>query len=67
MAWGFAESNLREIVAYADESNANSRRVMTKLGMTHDPADDFDYPLSPKEHPDRRLVLYRAPAAAKAR
>ena len=35
------------------------RRVMEKLGMTRDPADDFDHPLLPEGHPLRRHVLYR--------
>ena len=30
-----------------------------KLGMTHDPRDDFDHPLLPEGHPLRRHVLYR--------
>jgi hypothetical protein len=32
---------------------------MEKLGMTHDPADDFDHPSLPPGHPMRRHVLYR--------
>jgi RimJ/RimL family protein N-acetyltransferase len=31
---------------------------MEKLGMTHDPADDFDHPNLP-DWPRRRHVLYR--------
>jgi RimJ/RimL family protein N-acetyltransferase len=34
--------------------------VMEKLGMAHDPADDFDHPHLPEGHPLRRHVLYRA-------
>jgi ribosomal-protein-alanine N-acetyltransferase len=33
--------------------------VMEKLGMTHDPADDFDHPGLAEGHPMRRHVLYR--------
>jgi hypothetical protein len=33
--------------------------VMEKLGMTHDPAEDFDHPRLPARHPLRRHVLYR--------
>jgi RimJ/RimL family protein N-acetyltransferase len=36
-----------------------SRRVMEKLGMTHDPSDDFDHPVLPPGHRLRRHVLYR--------
>jgi len=32
---------------------------MEKLGMTHNPADDFDHPRLPQDHPLRRHVLYR--------
>jgi RimJ/RimL family protein N-acetyltransferase len=39
--------------------NRASRRVMEKLGMTHDPAEDFDRPGFPPGHPFRRHVLYR--------
>jgi hypothetical protein len=32
---------------------------MEKLGMTHNPADDFDHPQLPVGHRLRRHVLYR--------
>jgi RimJ/RimL family protein N-acetyltransferase len=48
-----------EIVSFTTERNFRSRRVMEKLGMTHDPADDFDHPRIPEGHPFRRHVLYR--------
>jgi len=32
---------------------------MEKLGMTRDPADDFDHPVLPEGHRFRRHVLYR--------
>jgi ribosomal-protein-alanine N-acetyltransferase len=32
---------------------------MEKLGMTHDPADDFDHPSLAPGHHLRRHVLYR--------
>ena len=32
---------------------------MQKLGMTHDPADDFGHPNLPAGHPLRRHLLYR--------
>jgi hypothetical protein len=31
---------------------------MEKLGMRHDPGDDFDHPSLPESHPLRRHVLY---------
>jgi RimJ/RimL family protein N-acetyltransferase len=56
---GFARLGLREIVSFTTVRNEPSRRVMERLGMTHDPADDFDHPLLPAGHPLRRHVLYR--------
>ena len=60
LAHGFGPLGLAEIVAMAVPGNAASRRVMEKLGMRRDPADDFDYPRLPESHPFRRHVLYRA-------
>ena len=37
---------------------------MRRLGMTRDPADDFDHPLLPAGHPLLRHVLYRLNRAA---
>jgi RimJ/RimL family protein N-acetyltransferase len=59
----FDKLRLSEIVSFTVPSNARSRRVMEKLGMTHDPADDFDHPKLPDGHPLRRHVLYSARAA----
>ena len=57
--YGFVNLNLAEIVSFTSITNLRSRRVMEKLGMTHDPADDFDHPHLPEAHPLRRHVLYR--------
>jgi ribosomal-protein-alanine N-acetyltransferase len=35
---------------------------MEKLGMTRDPAEDFDHPVLPAGHALRRHVLYRLKA-----
>ena len=59
LLFGFEELALAEIVSFTVPANVRSRRVMEKLGMTHDPADDFDHPLLPAGHPLRRHVLYR--------
>lgn len=62
---GFARLALREIVAFTATVNQPSQRVMQKLGMTRDPADDFDHPLVPEGSPLRRHVVYRTrPAPA---
>jgi RimJ/RimL family protein N-acetyltransferase len=50
---------LEEVVSFTVPANRRSRRVMEKLGMTHDPCDDFDHPKFPDGHPLRRHVLYR--------
>lgn len=50
---------LEEIVSMTVPSNVRSRRVMERLGMTRDPADDFDHPFLPEGHPLQRHVLYR--------
>jgi RimJ/RimL family protein N-acetyltransferase len=50
---------LAEVGSFTSVGNAPSRRVMEKLGMTHDAADDFDHAGLPPGHPLRRHVLYR--------
>ena len=58
---GFGRLGLGEIVAFTVPANQASRRVMEKLGMTHDPTEDFDFehPRLPRGHPLRCHVLYR--------
>lgn len=60
LAHGFGPLGLLEIVAFAVSGNTASRRVMERIGMRHDPLDDFDYPGIPAGDPLRRHVLYRA-------
>lgn len=75
---GLATEAARQIVSYASEqlrlqalvsftvpANIRSRRVMEKLGMSHDAKDDFDHPGLPEGHPLRRHVLYRLALRAK--
>ena len=59
LAHAFGPLGLREVVAFTLPGNAASRRVMEKIGMRHDPADDFDEPDLPEGHAMRRNVLYR--------
>jgi RimJ/RimL family protein N-acetyltransferase len=61
---GFDRLGLAEIVSFTAESNMNSRRVMEKLRMTHDPGEDFDHPTVPESSPLRRHVLYRLSSEA---
>ena len=56
---GFDEVGLEEIVSFTVPTNLRSQAVMRRLGMTRDPADDFDYPTIAEGHPLRRSVLYR--------
>lgn len=60
LAYGFEELELEEIVAMTALPNLRSTRVMEKIGMTRDPADDFDMPRLSEGHRLRRHVLYRA-------
>ena len=62
LAFGFERLGLEEIVSFTVPGNVRSRRVMEKLGMATDPADDFDHPALPEGHPLRRHVLYRVHA-----
>jgi RimJ/RimL family protein N-acetyltransferase len=56
---GFERVGLDEIVSFTAPANQRSIRVMQRLGMTHDSADDFDHPRVPVGHHLRRHVLYR--------
>lgn len=55
----FESLALDALVSFTVPANIRSRRVMEKIGMTHDPADDFDHPQLPAGHPLRHHVLYR--------
>jgi RimJ/RimL family protein N-acetyltransferase len=61
VADGFDRLGLDEIVSFTSVDNERSRRVMRAIGMTHDPADDFDHPGMPPGHRLVRHVLYRLP------
>lgn len=59
LGWGFAERRLTDVVSFTTEANRPSRRVMEKLGMHRDPAEDFLHPALPPAHPLAPHVLYR--------
>ncbi len=59
IAYGLDTVGLGGIVSFPAATNLRSRAVMRRLGMTHDPADDFDHPRLPPGHRLRRHVLYR--------
>jgi RimJ/RimL family protein N-acetyltransferase len=56
---GFGRVGLTEIVSFTAEINERSQAVMRRLGLTHDPAEDFDHPSLPPGHRLSRHVLYR--------
>jgi ribosomal-protein-alanine N-acetyltransferase len=59
LRFGFETLGLDEVVSLTTTTNARSQAVMQRLGMTHNPADDFDHPKLPEGHRLRRHVLYR--------
>jgi ribosomal-protein-alanine N-acetyltransferase len=58
----FARDRLQwdEVVAFTAKINVRSQRVMHRLGMSHDPREDFMHPRVPEGHPIKPHVLYRA-------
>jgi RimJ/RimL family protein N-acetyltransferase len=60
---GFNRVGLEEIVSFTVPAHVRSIKVMQRIGMTHDPADDFDHPRLPVGHHLRRHVLYRLAGA----
>lgn len=62
LGFAFDEVGLREVVSFTTTSNVRSQAVMRRIGMTHDPADDFDHPRMEESHPLRRHVLWRMSA-----
>ena len=60
--FAFGELRLSEVVAHTTVLNRRSQAVMSRLGMTHDPTDDFEGPWYSVGHPHRPYVLYRIKA-----
>jgi RimJ/RimL family protein N-acetyltransferase len=59
LSFAFEELDLRQLVAYTHAGNLRSRRVMERLGMARDPADDFAHPALASEHRLSAHVVYR--------
>ncbi len=57
--FAFRHVGLDALVSFMFRGNMASRRVMEKLGMMRDPAEDFDHPGLPVGHRLRRHVLCR--------
>ncbi|WP_329125509.1 GNAT family N-acetyltransferase [Streptomyces sp. NBC_01353] len=61
LAFGFETLGLPEVIASTTVNNLRSQAVMRRIGMTRDPADDFEDPSVP-EGPLRQCVLFRTHA-----
>jgi RimJ/RimL family protein N-acetyltransferase len=62
LTFAFDDLALAEVVSFTSHTNVRSQRVMRRLGMTRDPADDFDHPALEVGHPLRRHGLWRMAA-----
>jgi RimJ/RimL family protein N-acetyltransferase len=56
--FGFGTLDLDKVVSFTSALNVRSRRVMGRLGMSHDEADNFDHPNIAEGHRLRSHVLY---------
>jgi RimJ/RimL family protein N-acetyltransferase len=61
LRYGFGTIGLPEVAAVTMARNVRSQAVMRRIGMTTDPAEDFDDP-DVDEGPLRRHVVYRKTA-----
>jgi RimJ/RimL family protein N-acetyltransferase len=59
LGYAFGELGLDEVVSFTTVANDRSRRVMERLGMHRDPAEDFNHPSLAADDPIRPHVLYR--------
>ena len=56
---GFRTLGPAQIVSFTIPANLRSQRLMQRLDMTRNPADDFEHPKLLPGHPMRPHVLYR--------
>ena len=59
LAIAFDDVGLAAVVSFTAVANRRSRAVMERIGMAHDPADDFDHPRLARDSSILRHVLYR--------
>jgi 3-dehydroquinate dehydratase/shikimate dehydrogenase len=59
LEYAFETLKLSEVVSFTALPNKRSQHIMEKIGMHHDPKDDFDHPKLPQGHWLKRHVLYR--------
>ena len=57
--YAFRKLKIPEIVSFTAAGNAKSIRVMQKIGLQHNEADDFYHPDIEDTCPLKRHVLYR--------
>lgn len=58
--YAFNTLKLNEVVSFTTVNNTPSRRVMEKIGLTHNPDDDFIHQAIPEEYAELKPhVLYR--------
>ena len=58
LEYAFNVLSLTKVVSFTSEINMPSRRVMEKIGLIHDPNNDFDHPKLEASHYLSRHVLY---------
>jgi RimJ/RimL family protein N-acetyltransferase len=63
----FSVLRLDQLVSFTTATNSRSRRLMERLGFSHDTRDDFMHPLLEDDHYLRHHVLYRKQRAAHIR
>jgi len=61
--YAFSVLRLEQLVSFTTATNLRSRKLMERLGFTHDSSDDFMHPSLEEHHPLRHHVLYRKRAA----
>lgn len=64
LRYGFETLALGEIVSFTTVLNSPSMRVMERIAMVRNPADDFQHPNLAEGHPMRPHVLYRIARAS---
>jgi RimJ/RimL family protein N-acetyltransferase len=57
--YAFDVVGLDELTSFTTPQNVRSQAVMKRIGMTRDPADDFDHPRFPPGHRLSRHVMFR--------
>ena len=61
--YAFTTLNLNEVISFTVAANVKSRRVMEKIGLHHNAADDFIHPRIDEKSSLKNHVLYRLTAA----